>query len=141
MLPYLWGGWCVPCRHVCILRPSEAEHKCKYYHVWTIDSLARCMLAISLRLLPRFTHSCLRKYSQVSAPDVGMSFAYAISVPTLGASRVGMSCAIARSVPTLEPVDNSAPVCNLWITWGAPCVDTGGGGLLVFTIVVATQVY
>ena len=64
-----------------------------------------------------------------------MSFAYAISVPTLVASRVGMSCAIARSVPTLEPVDNfcvpvdnSAPVCNLWITWGGPCVDTGGGG-------------
>jgi hypothetical protein len=103
------------------------------------------MLAISLRVLPRLTHSCLRKYSQVSAPDVGMSFAYAISVPTLvasrvgmslalantvpmlGASYVGMSCAIARSVPTLEPVDNSAPVCNLWITWGGPCVDTGGG--------------
>ena len=86
------------------------------------------MLAVCLRVLPRFTHSCLRKYSQVTAPDVGMSFAYAISVPTLVASRVGMSCAIARSVPTLEPVDNSAPVCNLWITWGGPCVDTGGGG-------------
>jgi len=92
---------CVPRRHVCILRPSEAEHKCKYYHVWTIDSLARCMLAISQRVLHWLTHSCLRKYSQFSAPDVGMSFAYAISVPTLVASRVGMSCAIAISVPML----------------------------------------
>ena len=64
-----------------------------------------------------------------------MSFAYAISVPTLVASCVGTCCAIARSVPTLEPVDNfcvpvdnSAPVCNLWITWGGPRVGTGGGG-------------
>ena len=52
------------------------------------------------------------EYSHVTSPNVGMSFAYAISVPTLVASRVGMSCAIARSVPTLEPVD------NLWITCG-----------------------
>ena len=85
------------------------------------------MLAVCHRHLHWFTHLCLRKYSHVTSPDVGMSFAYAISVPTLVASRVGMCCAIARSVPTLEPVDNSAPVCNLWITWGGPRVDTGGG--------------
>ena len=85
------------------------------------------MLAVCHRHLHWFTHLCLRKYSHVTSPDVGMSFAYAISVPTLVASCVGMCCAIARSVPTLEPVDNSAPVCNLWITWGGPRVDTGGG--------------
>ncbi len=70
------------------------------------------MLAISLRVLPRFTHSCLREYSQVSTANVGMSLALAISVPMLGASRVGMSLALATSVPTL----------------GVACVLTRGEG-------------
>ena len=71
----------------------------------------------------------------MSSVVAALGLPHAKPVPTLVASRVGMSCAIARSVPTLElvdnfcvPVDNSAPVCNLWITGGAPCVDTGGGG-------------
>ena len=36
-------------------------------------------------------------------------------------------------------MDNSAPVCNLWITWGGPRVGTGGGGLTRVIIVVPTQ--
>ena len=51
------------------------------------------MLAIGLRVLPRFTHSCLREYSQVSTVDVGIGFALARIVPTPEAPRVGMSLA------------------------------------------------
>ena len=65
----------------------------------------------------------------MSSVVAALGLPHAKPVPTLGASIVGMSFALARSVPTLEPVDNSAPVCNLWITWGGPCVDTGGRGL------------
>jgi len=88
------------------------------------------MIAISLRVLHWFTHSCLRKYSQVTAPDVGMSFAYAISVPTLGASRVGTSLALAISVPMLVAscVGTSIALARSMPTLGVPQVLTRGGG-------------
>ena len=89
------------------------------------------MPAISLRVLHWFSHSCLRKYSHVTAPDVGMSFAYAISVPTLGASRVGMSFALATSVPMLvaSRVGTSIALARSMPTFGvALSFDTGGGG-------------
>lgn len=75
----------------------------------------------NLRVLHWFTHSCLRKYSQVTAPDVGMGFAYATSVPMLAATRVGTSLALATSVPS--------SLVLFTLTWGWACVKAGGGGL------------
>ena len=60
-----------------------------------------------------------------------MSFAYAISVPTLGASRVGMSFALATSVPMLvaSRVGTSIALARSMPTFGvALSFDTGGGG-------------
>lgn len=88
------------------------------------------MLAISHRVLPWFTHSCLRKYSQVYTPRVGISFAYAIIVPTLVASRVGMSLALATSVPMLVAsyVGTSFALARSMPTLDGACVLTRGEG-------------
>jgi len=97
----------------------------------TVDCLARCMLAVCQRHLHWHTHSCLRKYSQVYAPRVGMSFAYATSVPTLVASRVGMSLALATSVPMLVAsyVGTSFALARSMPTLGVPFVLTPGEGV------------
>ena len=66
---------------------------------------------------------CQREYSQVTSPNVGTGFAHARIVPALETSQVGTGFALARCVPMLGLwitfvglVDNSALVCNLWIT-------------------------
>jgi ABC-type dipeptide/oligopeptide/nickel transport system permease component len=89
------------------------------------------MLAMCHRHLHWFTHSCLRKYSHVTAPDVGMSFAYAISVPTLVASRVGTSLALAISVPMLlaSCVGTGCAIARSMPTLGWPLSLTRGEGV------------
>ena len=60
-----------------------------------------------------------------------MSFAYAISVPTLVASRVGMSLALAISVPMLVAscVGTSFALARSMPTLGVPQVLTRGEGV------------
>lgn len=69
--------------------------------------------------------------TQVSTADVGMGFALARIVPTLGASRVGMSLALAISVPMLGAsyVGTSFALARSMPTLGAACVLTRGEGV------------
>ncbi len=106
----------------------------------TVDYLARCMLAISMRHLHWHTHSVnvnitLDYVCHLWLRPLGLP--HAKPVPTLPHALHWCNC--------VQPVDNSrglhycgAPVdnfCGLWITWGR------GAKVAFVIIIVPTQVY